>query len=64
MAKEEIFGGFAEAYRLLPTYAEVIKSTSLESYALIIWTWSTGQGAPRFKAFFFFFSIATQVKGF
>ncbi|XP_057249942.1 uncharacterized protein LOC104891528 [Beta vulgaris subsp. vulgaris] len=50
MAKEEIYGGFAEAYSLLPTYAEMIKSTNPGSYALISWTGNTGQEAPTFKA--------------
>ncbi|XP_010677704.2 uncharacterized protein LOC104893303 [Beta vulgaris subsp. vulgaris] len=62
MAKEQIYGGFAEAYSLLPRYAEVIKATNPGSYALISWTGSTGQVAPRFKSCFF--SFAAQVRGF
>ncbi|XP_048493289.1 uncharacterized protein LOC125493809 [Beta vulgaris subsp. vulgaris] len=62
MAKEEIYGGFVEAYSLLPTYAEMIKSTNPGSYALISWTSNTGQVAPTFKACFF--SFAAQVRGF
>ncbi|XP_057248126.1 uncharacterized protein LOC125493803 [Beta vulgaris subsp. vulgaris] len=62
MAKEQIYGGFAEAYSLLPRYAEVIKATNPGSYALISWTGSTGQVAPRFKSCFF--SFPAQVRGF
>ncbi|XP_057252075.1 uncharacterized protein LOC130592036 [Beta vulgaris subsp. vulgaris] len=63
MAKEQIYGGFAEAYSLLPRYAEVIKATNPGSYSLISWTGSTGQVAPRFKLRLVF-SFAAQVRGF
>ncbi|XP_021760678.1 uncharacterized protein LOC110725522 [Chenopodium quinoa] len=61
LAREQIHGGFAQSYALLPKYAEMIKATNPGSYALITWTDSGGNG-EKFKACFITF--AAQVKGF
>ncbi|XP_021847076.2 uncharacterized protein [Spinacia oleracea] len=62
MAVEKIHGGWAEAYELLPRYAEMIKQTNPGSYALISWGATSGDVNPKFRACFF--SFAAQVKGF
>ncbi|XP_021717502.1 uncharacterized protein LOC110685289 [Chenopodium quinoa] len=61
LAMEQIHGGFAQSYALLPKYAEMIKATNPGSYALITWTDSGGNG-EKFKACFI--SFAAPVKGF
>ncbi|XP_056695693.1 uncharacterized protein [Spinacia oleracea] len=62
MAIEKIHGGWAEAYELLPRYAEMMKQTNPGSYALISWGATSGDVNPKFRACFF--SFAAQVKGF
>ncbi|XP_057247171.1 uncharacterized protein LOC104883618 [Beta vulgaris subsp. vulgaris] len=62
MARVELYGGFDEAYGLLPRYAEIIKETNPGSYALISWTGDTSQSQPKFKSCVIAFSA--QIKGF
>ncbi|KAL2942723.1 Protein FAR1-RELATED SEQUENCE 8, partial [Bienertia sinuspersici] len=62
MTKEKMHGGFAESYGLLPAYAEMIKQTNSNSYALITWKATSEDDGPRFKGCFF--SFAAQVRGF
>lgn len=62
LGRQQIYGGFDESYALLPSYAEMIKSTNPGSYALVTWTADSGNVTPRFKACFF--SFAAQVRGF
>ncbi|XP_056693176.1 uncharacterized protein [Spinacia oleracea] len=62
MAKGKLHGGWAEAYELLPRYAEMIKQTNPGSHALITWGASSGDVNPKFRACFF--SFAAQVRGF
>ncbi|XP_021844717.2 uncharacterized protein [Spinacia oleracea] len=62
LAKEVINGIFSESYALLPRYAEMIKETNPECYALITWHSDHGDVQPKFKACFF--SFGAQVKGF
>ena len=57
-----IHGGFAEAYSLLPRYAEMLKQTNPGSYALVTWTQLSANVQPRFMACFF--SFGAQVRGF
>ncbi|KAL2898118.1 Filamentous hemagglutinin [Bienertia sinuspersici] len=62
IAREQIYGGFAESYGLLPSYAEMIKASNPGSYALITWTGDSANQDHQFKACFF--SFAASVKGF
>ncbi|XP_056698276.1 uncharacterized protein [Spinacia oleracea] len=62
MAKEKLHGGWDEAYKLLPRYAEMIKQTNPGNYALITWGASSGDVNPEFRDCFF--SFAAQIRGF
>ncbi|XP_021745682.1 uncharacterized protein LOC110711581 [Chenopodium quinoa] len=61
LGTEQLHGGFAQSYAVLPKYAKMIKVTNLGSYALVTWT-TNGDQSFKFKACFI--SFAAQVKGF
>lgn len=62
IAREQIYGSFAESYALLPRYAEMIKATNPGSYALVTWTGHNTNQDHQFTSCFF--SFAASVKGF
>lgn len=62
IAREQIYGSFAESYALLPRYAEMIKATNPGSYALVTWTRDSANQDHQFTSCFF--SFAASVKGF